>query len=203
MNPKGTVPMTDLQDHLTAEFDDLVPDEPEARERWSIGHDRVASWALRKIAGARAEQARLKEQADDEIDRVNRWLEQATGTLDSTVAFMEGKLAEYHNRLIDEGRADPAKPYKLPAGDLSFRKDPDTLEIVNRELLADTLESYDRIDLLRVKIEPKAVDVRQEIGRAVAVVAALGCYRHHVPPVIPGAYVNTGTRKHVAKPAGL
>jgi hypothetical protein len=90
--------------------------------------DGQASWALRKIREAQAEQARIKALAEDEIARIEQWATDADRPLQGDVDYFTGLLVDYYRRLKE---ANPKLPrtYKLPDGHIAARKDPDSLDV--------------------------------------------------------------------------
>lgn len=187
--------MTDLAEFLAGEFD--TPEDDETRERFVIDGDRTATWALRKLAAARAEADRIKMLAQAEVDRVKEWERQALAGPGRDINFFEGLLGEYLRMLQAEGRAK--KSYKLPAGTITSRKAPDVLEVTDEELFRDFAEGWNRLDLLHIKITPNKKALKEAIDEGVALIGFL-C---GVTPerAIPGARIVEGDVSYGATPS--
>lgn len=159
-------------------------DTDEQRERYTIGGDREASWALRKMWKAQREVTRLKANHAEAVAALDDQLARALGGPERDVRFFDGLLGEYHRTLIDRGEAD--KTYRLPAGELTARKAPDTLEVLDADALRDYAEGTERLDLVRIKVEP---DKR-------AILAAV----KETGETIPGVVIRRGETRYAAAP---
>ena len=114
----------DLADALAETHTYPTPEDPE-RERWQITNDGQAAWALRKLARFEAELARLKDQADDEVDRIKTWLADATAGAAREAEFFRGHLTRYYESIDPETRP---RTYRLPTGKIAARKRPDGID---------------------------------------------------------------------------
>ena len=76
-------------------MDELTAEEPGAAKVFKITDDSLADWAVRKIADERAELARLKELADEQIARIMEKVAEAEKRCENNTSFMTSKLAEY------------------------------------------------------------------------------------------------------------
>lgn len=121
--------MTDLTD-WTDPTDPHVPAEPEARERWAIDGDATATWALRRLAAARAELARIEDRHADERNRLDRWATDASRGPLHDAEFFTGKLIDYRRQLE---AADPKlrATYPLPGGSVKRRKGSQQVEVTD------------------------------------------------------------------------
>lgn len=110
--------MTDLADHLLTLGPDLSDDDE--RERWEIDGDNLATWALRKIARAEAEIARIRAEHQAQVAEMDAWAEAAERGPERDIAFFTAKLIDYRRRLE---AADPklAKTYKVAGGTIARR----------------------------------------------------------------------------------
>lgn len=102
--------------------------------------DSKASWALRKLAAARAELARLTGIHDSEIARIVEWLAGASKGPLTDIAFFEAALIDYRRRLE---AADPnlLATYRLPDGAIARRRNPDRFVVVDDGAVIDWLET--------------------------------------------------------------
>ena len=76
-------------------MEDLTAEEPGATKVFKITDDSLADWAVCKIADERAELARLKELADEQIARIMEKVAAAEKRCENNTSFMTSKLAEY------------------------------------------------------------------------------------------------------------
>ena len=142
--------MNELDQHLDRQGPDLT--NPDAREKWEGVHDdAMADWALRKIAHATTERARLRQLAEQRIDDIRGWLEVATRPLDHDIEFFTHHLIQYRRELEDQ---DPklAKTYKLPSGALKRRAGRDRTVVVDQQ--AFTAWALDNLPEA-LKIDPR------------------------------------------------
>jgi hypothetical protein len=128
-----------------------------------IDNDQKANWALRKIRHLK----KKKNENDDfaeteiaaiqkEIDEVNSWLEYENSSLNNDIEYLEMKLKYYALDLRDD---DPElKTYKLPFGQMQFRKQRDKWEYEDDKLLEfaeknlkDTVKIKKSVDKRRLK----------------------------------------------------
>lgn len=113
------------------------PSETEAG-RWRIESDDAAEWALRKLAMARDEAARLREQADEWAARIEHWFVQAAREHVRTEAFMRERLEDYGLRRRDAGGA---ATLNLPSGTIKTTSSQPAVEVVDDATLALVLET--------------------------------------------------------------
>lgn len=117
-----------------------LPSDDEGRERWTITDDAAATWAVRTYAAAQEERGRIRQAAQAEIDRIQRWAEAADCGPARTVEVMTGKLADYHRALAEqadrEGRKFPAG-YKLAAGTIKRNPGRPKVEVLDETAFTD------------------------------------------------------------------
>lgn len=132
------------------DFDDAtVPDVEVAG--W-LTDDSKASWALRKLAAARAELARLTGIHDSEIARIVEWLAGASKRPLADIEFFEAALIDYRRRLET---ADPtlANTYRLPDGAIARRRNPDRFVVVDEGSVIDWLAALSDADPARSALQ--------------------------------------------------
>jgi len=118
---------------IQKELDDLAAAERLDDERpWQINDDAGANWALRKIAKAEAEIARINLIAQAELDRIQQWRADATKAPSDDVSFFRGHLIDYRRRLEENDPSLP-KTYRLPAGDITRRRGPTRVEVADEK----------------------------------------------------------------------
>lgn len=130
-------------------------------EGFVVNDDNKATWCLRKIKHFKNKQENNKELAEKQINEIKKeireveqWLEEENSKLDNSIEFMESKLYSYAQQLR---REDPElKTYKLPFGQLQFRKQRPKWKYDNDKLLSFAEEKYKA--LIKVK---RSVDKRK------------------------------------------
>lgn len=148
-------------DHLGPFSEPPAPSTP-----WHIENDHVATWALRKLAVAEAEQRRIDVLAATEIERINEWREQETRRPKRDIDFFRGHLAAYWHRqmealmapYLERGMAPEEawdeikrKSLSLPTGKLTARRTPAGVEVVDEEQFVRWAQENGHEHLLRAK----------------------------------------------------
>lgn len=98
-------------------MEDLTAEEPGAAKVFKITDDSLADWAVRKIADERAELARLKELADEQIARIMEKVAAAEKRCENNTSFMTSKLAEYFET-VPHKETKTKHSYRLLSGAL-------------------------------------------------------------------------------------
>jgi phage host-nuclease inhibitor protein Gam len=170
-----TMTQTTLEDFLTAQA--APPAEPvtdEERARFSIDGPRLAGWALRRLARAEGEAARIRSEAADRIALVKQWETQALAGPTRDATFFEGLLTDWHRRQLEPALAEAldrytaahpdaspdealaavwkkvdAKTVKLPDGTISARKTPEGVEVVDADAVVAWAVAEGHADLVR------------------------------------------------------
>lgn len=190
-----------LSEHLMADGPDL--DAPETRDRWRIDDDTAANWALRKLAAAETEKARIRHEAQAEISRVQAWADDAEQAISHDVDFFTGCLVDYRHRLES---ADPklAKTYKLPAGSIARAKARRKVVLVDADALMEWALDNDR-DLLTVR--PARAEMMAAIGARYDLASAVDDPDTETEMVVvstgeqvPGVRIVRGADTYSAKP---
>lgn len=155
-------------------------------EAFAITDDSAATWALRKVARAEAEVARVLAVANGEIARINQWKADACRGPVDDIGFFKAHLVDYRRRLED---ADPKLPktYKLPAGDLTVRKGPSRVEVTDEEAFVAWAEVNDPellsrkplVSRLKDGYRPVPPDGDETVERVTSIVSGSG-------EVVPG-----------------
>jgi hypothetical protein len=161
-------------DFLDAQLDPGEPLETdEERAAFRIRSDRMASWALRKLARARQEEERIILVAQERIGDIERWRDEALQGPRRDAAFFEAAVADYHRQMLDKIVADlreqmpdasfedvwakvKTKSYKLPEGTIKARRPGTTLEVSNPDTLVAWALANERTDLLA---DPKPANI--------------------------------------------
>ena len=157
--------MSDLSDVLETNFVEPPIEDEQARAAFVVDDDSKATWAARKLARYEAEIERCEQQAKDEKQRIDEWLDDATSGARNRAKWFADLLAGYAVLLHD---ADPqcAKTHKFIGGEVGRRKQPDKVEVVDEKTFVEwALVEHD--DLL--KITPSLTAIKGTIGRGFAV----------------------------------
>ena len=112
----------------------LTSEEPGAVKVFKITDDSLADWAVRKIADERAELARLKELADEQIARIMEKVAEAEKRCENNTSFMTSKLAEYFDT-VPHKETKTKHSYRLLSGALVKKIGGLTMEQDDEKLL--------------------------------------------------------------------
>ena len=116
------VTLAELEDMDIFAFADFSDEEdPEAPQGWRIADDGCAEWAVQKIAAERAELARLKALAHDQIARIEEKLAAAEKRCENGTRFLTSKLEEYF-RTVPHKTTKTQETYRLLSGTLKLKK---------------------------------------------------------------------------------
>lgn len=110
----------------------LLPDE--VRRPWLVD-DGAAEWAMRHVAQIDVELRALAERRDQWAAKIDRWFDQASGTLLRRRSFMVAHLIGYG---AARRAADPKAPktLSLPSGKITSRDTKPAVRVVDDEALA-------------------------------------------------------------------
>lgn len=150
-------------------------------ERFRIFDDSAAAWAMRKLRSIRKRQDSNRIIAEDEIDRIQSWLDDVNGPLDVHATYFESILRDYAIR-VRENPDDGRKTLNLPAGKVSTRPGSDRWEIDADTFLPWARENHP--DLIRVKEEPALSEIKA------AILVESGTPHTEDGEVVPGVIVN-------------
>jgi hypothetical protein len=122
---------------------------PEQRERFVVDNDQKAGWAMRKMRSVTLAKQRNIEIANEEIERINKWLTHVNKSLDAEEGFFENLLINY-GRMQRE--LEDRKTVVLPHGKISSRQGSAKWE-VDQDKFVNWAQENGRDDLLRFKVE--------------------------------------------------
>lgn len=128
-------------------------EQPEEATYWRIADDGAADWALSKIAAERAELARIRALAEDQIARIKEKVDAAEKRCDNATAFLTSKLAEYFET-VPHKTTKTKHSYRLLSGTLVKKIGGVKLEPDADRLLA-YLKSAGREDMIKTEESPK------------------------------------------------
>lgn len=188
--------MDELTDHLLADGPAL--EEPDQREAFRIDGDRLANWALGKLAAAQAEDDRLRQLAEAERARVTEWEDDARRAVRHDIDFFTGKLIDYRRQLEAD---DPKLPrtYKLPGGSITVRAGRDRLTVTDEAALVEWALEHPEMGALSMKpLTSKLADlprvVFEDEGPGCVIDTTTGA-------AIPGVVVTPGQPTYGVRPA--
>jgi phage host-nuclease inhibitor protein Gam len=141
-------------EHRTAGDTETMPpwvdDETllDTEESWSVQSYGEAEWACAKVAAVDAELARLDQQYEEWLERLNDWRNAAVKPLQQRREFFAGHLADYLRRLRE---ADPrTKSLSLPSGKVSSRITPARPVVVDEAAVIAWVHASDHAELVKV-----------------------------------------------------
>lgn len=145
---------TSFDDYLDREFEQEACQKEgetcEGRQGFALSSMDQANWALRRIARAQARLQEARQAAEREVERVRAWLEGVEKEVAGERAYFEGLLERY---LASCRERDPrVSSLKLPAGRVSFRKQPPEFARDGEKLLAWL--KANRPELVKVQESP-------------------------------------------------
>lgn len=166
----------DLSDFLAEppEGYEPPPDDDEGRTAWAItnyppdARDKIASWAMRRLAAIEAEKERLSDAAEEETARIMRWLADAHRPLERDYAFFRSSLTNYLLAIRDERGEDrdapKTKSYKLPTGTITGRAGSESINVLDEEKFIEWAKESGYDDLVRTKVEVAKSEIKKHIA---------------------------------------
>lgn len=118
-----------------------------------IADDDTADWAVRKIAEERAELARMKAMADEQIGRIMDKLAAAEKRCESGTAYLTGKLEEYFNT-VPHKATKTQETYRLLSGVLKMKRGGVSMKQDDERLL-EHLKATGASDMITTTEKPK------------------------------------------------
>lgn len=126
---------------------------------WCIADKGAASWAVRKVAEARAAQAENRRIHEAERARIDRWLERENERLERGILFFQLHLERWHREQLE--RDPKAKTIRFPHGESHLRAQQPEMVYEETQLLGWLKEHQP--DLVRVKEEPNRAELRKVV----------------------------------------
>lgn len=99
--------------------DAMGVDPGEQVDRWVIGNDDEAEWAMRKLASAQARLAAAERKAEVWRSQIDAWLADVTAADRSSVEFFRDRLERY---AVANRAATGEASLRLPSGTVTTRK---------------------------------------------------------------------------------
>ncbi|MBO7342970.1 MAG: host-nuclease inhibitor Gam family protein [Alistipes sp.] len=135
-------------------MDDFAQEEQtDSTLSWRIADDGCADWAVSKIAAERAELARIKVLAAEQIERIKKKVEAAERRCESGTAFLTAKLAEYFET-VEHKKTKTKHSYRLLSGTLVKKLGGTTMKQDDAQLL-EYLKASGQSDLIKTEESPR------------------------------------------------
>lgn len=119
---------------------------------WRIASDEAADWAVAKIAEERAELARIKALADEQINRIMEKVQAAEKRCENGTAYLTGKLAEYFGT-VPHKKTKTTESYRLLSGTLKMKLGGYSMQQDDEKLLA-WLKASGNTDMIKTTEKP-------------------------------------------------
>lgn len=129
--------------------------------QFAINNDDEAMWAMQRLAAAQRRLDAVKAQAQVQIDRINRWVEQHTATDGREVAMFDGLLSDYLVR-VRENEADGRKSFDFPDGTVTSRITPSKVTVTDTEAFLAWAE-VNHPEWIRVKREADVATLKKVV----------------------------------------
>ena len=119
---------------------------------WRITSDEAADWAVARIAEERAELARIKALADEQINRIMEKVQAAEKRCENGTAYLTGKLAEYFGT-VPHKKTKTTESYRLLSGTLKMKLGGYSMQQDDEKLLA-WLKASGNTDMIKTTEKP-------------------------------------------------
>ena len=159
---ENTQPQAVTLDELEGLSMDDFAQEQQAPLFWRIADDGCADWAVSKIAAERAELARIKALAAEQIDRIKRKVEAAEKRCENGTAFLTSKLAEYFET-VEHKKTKTTHSYRLLSGRL-VKKIGGTSLKQDDALLLEYLKASGQTDLIKTEESPRWGEFKKRLA---------------------------------------
>lgn len=138
---------------------DLEDDQAQVEKtKFEVTDLSSATWVMRRYRALAASDDELKRVAQEQIDAIQKWLDDQLQANQNSRAFFEDKLGDYLAKLRIE---DPKARIKTPYGTVSTRKTRAGV-IWSDEAVVKSLEKQGLTDLIRVKKEPEKKEIAKQ-----------------------------------------
>jgi hypothetical protein len=142
---------------LKYEIDELNNIETES---FKIDDKKQAEWALRKIKALKSQIEENNEIVQEEIFRLENWLQTQNKTAENSIKFFEGLLREF---LTKENQKDhKIKSIKLPHGTFKFKKQQPEF-IKDENVLVEWLKTSNKHSLIKVKETADWINLKRTV----------------------------------------
>ncbi len=126
---------------------------------WSVQSYGEAEWACAKVAAVDAELARINQQYQEWLERLNDWRNDAVKPLQERREFFAGRLSDYLRRLREENPRKKSLP--LPSGKVSSHRQQPRAVVVDEVAVIKWARASDHAELIRVVESVRVDDLRK------------------------------------------
>ncbi len=131
----------------------------DAEESWSISSYGEAEWSMAKVSTVDAELARIDQQYEEWLQRLDNWRNAAVRPLQERREFFVGHLSDYLRRLRQENPRKKSLP--LPSGKVSSRHQQPRAVIVDEAAVIEWARASDHAEVIRVVESVRLDDLRK------------------------------------------
>jgi phage host-nuclease inhibitor protein Gam len=128
------------------------------KERYKITDLKGLGWAFRKIKVLNEKKAEITDYAEAELKRIRDWHDQETKSLDDSIVFFEGLLAEYYSG--EKQKDAKVKKISCPWGYMSTRKQQPVIDIRKDEVVK-WLKENDYSEFIKVSEEIDKAEIKK------------------------------------------
>lgn len=130
------------------EFDPSAEDEKQPFEITDLS---TLGWAFRKIAERKAEQRKIEEYAQSELDRIKEWRDKEFNKHEDSIEFFQSKIQSYHfNQMMEN---PDLKTLSTPYGKSKTTTYKPSPEKVDEQSLLDYIHSNDLKGYVKESVE--------------------------------------------------
>lgn len=105
-------------------------------ESFKITDSSSLTWAFRKLHEYKLKESDINKVADEEINRIMGWQEEALKPIQNNISYFEGLIRTYHENKLEE---DPQqnKTLSTPYGKCKSRRTKETIDKSDEQILLD------------------------------------------------------------------
>ncbi len=157
-NLGGAVTLDELED---LDLDSFEEDQEATAPAWRIADDGAADWAVRKIAEEKAELDRIKQLAEEQIEKIQQKVDAAERRYTNGTRFLTSKLAEYFET-VPHKETKTKHSYRLLSGSLVKKIGGTTMKQDDEKLL-EYLKACGDTDMIKVEEKPRWGDFKKRL----------------------------------------
>lgn len=146
----------ELADFLNA---DALPENFDAKT-FIVNDESQAVWAMRNLATAQRRIDTVERLANEEHERIDRWVEYATKTQKNIVQYFTSALESYMLRLREE---EDRKSLSLPDGDITSRSIPDKAAVSDLGVFLKWAQESGHSQWVRIKQEADLAALKDHV----------------------------------------
>lgn len=143
---------------------ELLKEETQHRERFTVDNDMKAEWCLNKIRRVRSEQQKEKDELKRQMQFYQDQMDMIDKQAQDDVDFFESMLIPYFAERMESGFTKSTKTqttYKLPTGTLKLKKQNPVYDRNNDELLPWL--KANKPELVKVEESPNWAELKKTV----------------------------------------